>query len=275
MGRSAGPVICGRCHRIIGANDSVCPWCGAGRPGFLSSLLRGGVDGEMLLRWIIWVTVGYYLLSILISPGGASLNPFSFFTPDQQSLFILGATGTIPIERFGRHESLIAATWLHGGILHLIFNLMALRQIGPWVVREYGVSRMFIIYTGGGVAGFLLSYLAGIPFTIGASAAVCGLIGSLLYYGKSRGGMYGAAVYRVVSGWVLGLFIFGLIVPGINNWGHGGGILGGILLGKLLGYEELAPESRLHRSVALASVLVTSGVLLWGVFQAFVFMGFM
>jgi len=273
MDRRSGPVICGRCHRIIGAEDRICPWCGAGRPGFVSSIIRGGIDGEVLVRWILWGNVGYYLLSVLISGGSSPLNPFSFLSPDQQSLFILGATGTIPIDRFGRHETLIAASWLHGGILHLVFNLMALRQIAPWVSREFGPSRMFIIYTGGGITGFILSYLAGIPFTIGASAAVCGLIGSLLYYGKSRGGFYGGAVYRVVSGWVFGLFLFGLIVPGINNWGHGGGILGGILIAWLLGYEERSPESSLHRAIAVVAGVVTVTVLGWGVFQALVFAG--
>ena len=56
------------------------------------------------------------------------------------------------------------------------------------------------------------------------------LLGALLYYGKSRGGAYGSSVYREVSGWVISLFMFGLIFPGINNWGHGGGIIGGIIV---------------------------------------------
>ncbi|GAB4295877.1 MAG: rhomboid family intramembrane serine protease [Desulfuromonadia bacterium] len=275
MSRGNGPVICGRCHRIIGAQDSSCPWCGAGRPGFFTSIIRGDMDGEVVVRWILWGNVGYYLLSVLISGSQFPLNPFAFFSPDQQSLFILGATGTVPIDRFGRYETLIAASWLHGGILHLVFNLMALRQIAPWVSREFGPSRMFIIYTGGGVTGFLLSYFAGIPFTIGASASLCGLIGSLLFYGKSRGGFYGAAVYRVVSGWVFGLFLFGLIVPGINNWGHGGGILGGILIARIVGYHERSPESHSHRVIALITAILTASILAWGVFQAFVFEGFL
>jgi rhomboid protease GluP len=142
---------------------------------------------------------------------------------------------------------------------------MALRQIVPWTVNEYGTSRMFTIYTLGGVFGFWVSYLAGVSFTIGASAAVCSLIGSLLYYGKSRGGVYGQSVYREVSGWVISLLVFGLIVPGINNWGHGGGIVGGILLGALLGYGERRRETTLHTTLAVLCAVATVAVLFWAI----------
>ncbi len=189
-------------------------------------------------------------------------------SPGQNSLFLLGATGTVPIDHYGRFWSLISANYLHGGILHIIFNLMALRQIVPWVVNEYGVSRMFAIYTLGGIFGFWVSYLAGVPFTIGASAAICSLIGSLLYFGKSRGGAYGSSVYREVSGWVVSLFVFGLIFPGINNWGHGGGILGGIIFGMLLGYNEKRRESAFDHALALLCAVTTIAVLGWALFGA-------
>jgi rhomboid protease GluP len=178
----------------------------------------------------------------------------------------------MPIGQFGRYWTLISANYLHGGILHLIFNLMALRQIAPWVSQEYGASRMFIIYTLGGAFGFWVSWLAGVHFTIGASAAVCALIGSLLYFGKSRGGTYGSMVYREVSGWVAGLVLFGLMMPGINNWGHGGGLLGGVLLGMMLGYQEQGGENSFHRFLSLFCAVVTIGVLSWAVFTSFALM---
>jgi len=130
---------------------------------------------------------------------------------------------------------------------------------------------MFTIYTLGGILGYVVSYLAGVPFTIGASAAVCALIGSLLYYGKSRGGDYGNSVYREVSGWVISLFIFGLIFPGINNWGHGGGILGGIVVAALLGYNERRRENNFDHALALLCGVVTLGVLGWAVMGAYIY----
>ena len=187
----------------------------------------------------------------------------TLLAPDSQGLFALGATGTFPIDHHQRWWTLVSATYLHGGLLHIMFNMLALRQIGPLVVREYGTHRTLIIYTLGSIGGFLLSYLVGISFTIGASAAVCGLIGSALYYGKSRGGIYGQTIYRQVGGWALGIILFGFIVPGINNWAHGGGMAAGILLGLLVGYRERQPTGRYHRLLGGICLSVTAAVLIW------------
>jgi rhomboid protease GluP len=196
-----------------------------------------------------------------------SANPLNFLSPPQEVLFLLGATGTIPIAGFGRWWTLLSASFLHGGLLHIFFNMMALAQLGPFVSREFGSSRFIVIYILTGVAGFYLSYLAGTPFTIGASASICGLIGAILYYGKRRGGLYGNAIYRQAVGWVAGLVIFGLLVPGINNWAHGGGIVSGILLGMILGYSESRQETMLHHTLAASCGILTAAVLFWVVMQ--------
>jgi rhomboid protease GluP len=224
------------------------------------------MDGDWLVKSIITVNVLYFAISLLLSTSRGGIS--GFLSPGQSSLLILGATGTYPMDHFGRFWTLLSANYLHGGILHIIFNLMALKQIAPWASNEFGSSRMFTIYTLGGVIGYVVSYLAGVPFTIGASAAVCSLIGALLYYGKSRGGAYGGSVYREVSGWVISLFIFGLIFPGINNWAHGGGLLGGIIVGALLGYNERRRENHFDQAMALVCGLATVGVLGWALIGA-------
>jgi rhomboid protease GluP len=208
-----------------------------------------------------------YIISILFNPRatGLSMNPLTFLSPSDSSLFLLGATGTVPIDKFHRLWTLVSASFLHGGILHIFFNMAALRQLASLVNREFGVYRMFVIYTVSGISGFLISYLAGIAFTIGASASVCGLVGAVLYYGKSRGGIYGRNLYRQISIWVIFLFVFGLIVPGINNWGHGGGILAGIILGYLLAYQEKRKENIIHKMLAGACGVVTLAVLIWAI----------
>jgi len=236
----------------------------------MTTLMQGGRNGNWQINTIIAANVVYYLLSLLISAQrGFSGSPLGFLSPDQRSLFLLGATGSVPVLRFGRFWTLVSASYLHGGLLHIFFNMMALRQIGPWVSSEFGPNRTFIIYTLGGVCGYLASCLAGVSFTIGASASICGLIGALFFFGKSRGGSYGAAVSREVSGWLISLFLFGFVMPGINNWGHGGGIVGGVVLAKLLGYQERGAEGTGHRLLALLCLLVTVGVIVWGGFLAF------
>lgn len=264
-------MLCPRCRKIIGSNEITCSWCGYSRTQawYRKAWSSGVLDGEWLVKAIITANIVFFIVSLFLSSKGRpSVFPFGMFSPDRTSLLLLGATGTVPIERFGGYWTLLTANYLHGGLLHIFFNLMALRQIAPWVTHEYGPARMFIIYTLGGVGGFYVSYLAGVPFTIGASAAICGLIGSLLYFGKSRGGAYGSAVYREVSGWVVGLILFGLVFPGINNWAHGGGLFSGMLLGRLLGYEERRRETDIHRALAFICAAATVAVLGWALFTS-------
>ncbi|HLA40646.1 MAG TPA: rhomboid family intramembrane serine protease, partial [Candidatus Glassbacteria bacterium] len=235
--------LCPNCRRLISRDEPFCPYCGIRTPGVWwknHAFLRLFHDQDLFLMGLSSLNIALFVLSLLMNPRGMSMgmNPFGFLSPDNRSLLLLGATGTMPIDGLHRWWSLVSASYLHGSLLHLVFNLIALRQIGPLVIQEYGLPRMFSIYTLGGIGGFLLSYLAGVPFTIGASAAVCALIGAALYYGKSRGGSYGQQVYQQIGGWAIGIFVFGLLVPGINNWAHGGGMATGILCGLLLGYQE-------------------------------------
>jgi len=268
MEKERRSILCPNCRKLISQDEPRCPHCGIANPGSwwknnIGARLFLGTD--QLIRWIIYANVALYLISLLLYPwsSGRSLNPLALLSPSNKGLLLLGATGTVPIDRLGRWWTLISANYLHGGIFHILFNMIALRQIAPLVLSEYGINRMVILYTLSGATGFFVSYLAGIPFTIGASAAVCGLIGAILYYGKSRGGLYGQAIFKQIGGWALGIFFFGLLVPGINNWGHGGGILAGAVLGVILGYKERMKDRAFHKILAVACILITILVLLW------------
>ena len=223
-----------------------------------------------MINGIIAINAGMYILSILFNPSEAGLspNPLTFLSPAGSSLELLGATGLVPIHDYHRYWTLISANYLHGGILHIFFNMVAFRQLASIVSREFGFYRMFAIYTLSGVFGYWISYLFDVFWTIGASASVCGLVGAILYYGKSRGGVYGRELYKQISMWVVFLFIFGFVVPGINNWGHGGGILAGIGLGFLLGYQEKRRENLFHKMLAGTCAIVTLWVLGWAVSTA-------
>ncbi len=259
-------ILCPNCRKLISADEPHCPYCGIANPGSRwknNVWTRGFQNPDQLLRALIYLNVGMFILALLLNPRAMnfSLNPFSFLSPNNESLLLLGATGTFPIARFHRWWTLLSASYLHAGILHIAFNMIALKQIGPLIIEEYGPYRMFIIYTVAGVVGFFVSYLAGVAFTLGASAAVCGLIGAGLYYGKSRGGVYGDTVYKQVGGWVIGLFAFGLLVPGINNWGHGGGLVAGALLGLLMGYKDRVRENLFHKMMAGVCAVSTLAIL--------------
>jgi rhomboid protease GluP len=269
-------VLCPNCGKLISSSETTCPHCGLSSPTSKwknNPWTKGISDEGMLIRTIIAINAAIYILSLVLYPQGMSMsmNPLTMLSPSGSSLILLGATGTYPIDQLGRWWSLVSANFLHGSILHILFNMMAFKQIAPLITREFGTYRMLVIYIVGGTLGFLLSYLAGVRVTIGASAAVCSLIGAALFYGKSRGGVYGQAVFRQVGGWVIGLFIFGLLIPGINNWGHGGGLIGGALLGMAMGYHETKMENITHKMLAQVCVAITILILAWAIITGLIF----
>lgn len=266
--RSNNSQLCPGCRKLISRSVDACPFCGLKRPSSRlknNFLVAGFKDPASLVTALIFVNAVMFILSIAINPKltGMHFNPFNFLSPSNQSLLVLGSTGTIPIFQFHRWWSLISANYLHGSLLHIVFNMIALRQLAPLVIQEFGANRTILIYCLGGVGGFLISTYAGVRFTIGASASLCSLIGALLYYGKSRGGIYGQNVFSQIGGWALSIAIFGFLVPGINNWGHGGGMVCGALLAFLMSYQDRKKESFAHKFGAGVCIAITVVVLAW------------
>ena len=266
--RAGVAMLCPGCRKLLNREAPFCPHCGLQRPGawWKRLALRGWLhDPNQVVKVLIGINAAMYVISLLVSPrpSQVSFDLLTTLSPSNQSLLQLGATGTIPIDQLQRWWTLLSANYLHGGILHILFNMLALRQLIPLVGHLYGINRLVVLYTLTGVAGFWVSYVAGVPFTIGASAALCGLIGATLYYGKSRGGLFGEANYRQIGGWAIGIFVIGLLIPGINNWGHGGGMVAGALLGYLIGYRERGEEQPWHTMLAAVCMTATGLVLAW------------
>ena len=266
--RAGVAILCPSCRKLLNRDAPFCPHCGIQRPGawWKRLALQGWLrDPNQVVKVLIGINAVMYVISLLIFRQAfqLSFDPLTAMSPSNDSLFVLGATGTYPIDRHQRWWTLLSANYLHGSILHILFNMLALRQIIPLVGHLYGINRLIALYTLTGIAGFWVSYVAGVPFTIGASAALCGLIGAALYYGRSRGGLFGDAIYRQIGGWALGIFIIGFLIPGINNWGHGGGMAAGVLLGLLLGYRERGDEQPWHAMLAAVCMAATGLVLAW------------
>ncbi|MFV0437417.1 MAG: rhomboid family intramembrane serine protease [Desulfopila sp.] len=263
-------LLCPNCRRLVSRNAVSCPHCGLRRPGAgwkNNPVTRLFGDDNGIIKLIISLSGFMYIFSILIDPRFAALggSPFHFLGPSNSSLLMLGSTGLIPVFQLHDWWTLVSAGYLHGGLLHIVFNMIALYQLGPLLINEFGGSRVFIIYTLSSIGGFLLSSVMGVYFTIGASAGICGLIGAALYYGKSRGGTYGNAVYSQISGWAIGIFLFGFFIPGINNWAHGGGMVTGAIVAFLLGYREKVGDRFSHTALAMLCLLVTVLVLCWSI----------
>ncbi|MFO7153813.1 MAG: rhomboid family intramembrane serine protease [Caldicoprobacter oshimai] len=161
----------------------------------------------------------------------------------------------------GEYWRLFTAMFLHVGVMHLLFNSYALYVYGPIVEKLYGKIRFVIIYVLSGLMGSLFSYLFSPNPAAGASGAIFGLMGSLLYFRKRRRNTFqrafGPGLFIIIG---INL-LFGFIQPGIDNWGHIGGLIGGFLAANAVG---LYRERRLSdKAVVWALIVIIFALGLW------------
>ncbi len=256
----SGSSLCYACGKLNRVDADVCFYCGRRNPGlwgFAPSL--GRLYGRVSVGKAIALVCGIaYLVSLALDPG-ALARPrglFNILAPSPTALDALGMTGSYALAR-GRWWTLLTAIYLHGSLLHIVFNMLWVNQLAPAVEEVYGRARLIVIYTAAGVAGFALSGFLGPQFTVGASGAVFGLLGAMVSYARRRGGTYGMAVLRQYWQWALVLFVLGFLMPGVDNLAHGGGFVGGYLAALVLGSEDARPERGVDRLAALATIALT------------------
>ena len=180
---------------------------------------------------------GPYITFILMG-----INVLLFLVP-----VLLGSYETIinrycihgPSIRLGEYYRLITGMFLHGSIMHLFFNVYALYVIGSQIENYFGRIKYLIIYLFSGLMGALFSMIfGGSAASIGASGAIFGLMGSLLYFGYH----YRVYLGNVLKTQLIPLIIFnlflGFILSGVDNFAHIGGLIGGVLITKAVGVKD-------------------------------------
>ncbi|MDP9338288.1 MAG: rhomboid family intramembrane serine protease [Acidobacteriota bacterium] len=264
------PKICPACGTLVGISATRCHQCGTSLNFSMAAINKrfSGVFGGRAP-----VTTALLIANILIfgvsvvatlqagKGGGLSL----LWGIDGEALYRLGALWTPAIEH-GEAYRLVTAMFLHGGLIHIGFNMMVLMDIGPVVEEVYGSARFLFLYTAVGVGGYILSAFT--PFrphpalAVGASGAILGLIGVMIALTTRRGGASMQALRSRLVSWVVSIFVFGFLMSGIDNWAHGGGLVSGFLLGKVLADREPMNPGELKRAQALgwaaAAVLLAS-----------------
>src|SRR5215831_20310818 len=137
-----GSVVCPSCGNLVGVNDERCFTCGRWNPGmwgFAPALNRLGRDLGFT-SFVIGACGVLYALMLAWDPNGISTSGLNFLSPSAAALFVFGASGPVPI--LGAHQwwTVLSAGWLHGGILHILFNMMWIRQLAPPTSEMYGAS---------------------------------------------------------------------------------------------------------------------------------------
>lgn len=134
---------------------------------------------------------------------------------------------------------LITHMFLHIGFVHLILNMYSLYIVGSRVEDFFGKWKYLLIYFVSGISGGLLSIaLNGNVLSVGASGAIFGLFGALLYFGYNYRGYIGAIIKSQILPIVVYNLLIGFFISGIDIWSHVGGLIGGLLMAKVLGTIE-------------------------------------
>ena len=274
--QTQGSVLCPSCGNLVGVNDPQCFHCGRRNPGmfgFAAAIRALGRDFGFV-KLVMGGSIALYIGTLLIDLEGIrNSGLLSFMSPSIDAILIFGASGQFPVFRLERWWTLLSAGWLHGGLLHLLFNMNAVRLFAPATAEFYGAGRMVIIYTVSSITGFLFSSvvyqlslwnplagllgilgLNGAELTLGASAPISGLLGALLYYGHRTGSR---AIREQIIGYALGFAVMGLLLRGIvDNQAHLGGFVGGYFTSRFL--DPLTPERGDHLLVAVICIALTA-----------------
>lgn len=151
---------------------------------------------------------------------------------------------------YGQYWRLITPVLLHGSILHIGFNMYALYIIGPGLERYYGHGRFLALYLLSGFAGNVISFFMSPNTSLGASTAIFGLVAAEFVFVFQNRFLFGDRTRSILGNLVTVIlvnFLLGLS-PGIDNWGHLGGLMGGLAFAWLGGpiYEINGLAQRLQ-----------------------------
>lgn len=215
-----------------------------------------------MLRFQRGASVSYTLLGITIAIYALQMLTEVALGHDLPALLGIKADDLIIAGQWWR---LLTPVFLHGSILHLGFNMYALYVLGPMLERYYGHVRFLVLYLLAGFAGNVLSMIMTPAPSLGSSTAIFGLLaaqGVFLYQNRAFFGDRARPALINILTVALINFIIGLS-PGIDNWGHLGGLMGGLAFawfgGPALqvagwGYEQSLVDARDRSRVLLAGL---------------------
>ena len=170
-----------------------------------------------------------------------------------------------PFVKMGDYYRLISAAFMHANIAHLIFNMYALWIIGMQLESFIGKWRYLVVYLFSAISGSLLSVIVTPDaVSVGASGAIFGLLGALLYFGYHYRVYLGTVIKSQIIPLIVINLLLGFMVPGIDNAAHIGGLIGGTLI--MIGVGVKYKSSNFERINGLIVSAIYLGFLIYMAF---------
>lgn len=231
--------MCPSCRALVPRHVRRCTECGApladvrapGVTRIIANLIPGATATTALLllaNMLMFAVVLLLPVRLEAYDPGSPLTRLMGF--DGLSLIRYGSGYAGLTLGLGEWWRIVTPVFLHGGLLHLVFNSMALVRLGPLAEEEFGTERLAAIYVLCGIAGSAASQVLRGSHTVGASGALCGLLGLLLVHGWRIGGAYGERLKSVMLQNVILMAAMSLL-PRIDWMNHLGGFAAGCALG--------------------------------------------
>lgn len=257
--------MCPNCRAFITTKDRVCPYCNEKvGPRAIdrrdpSPILGGFIPhAHFTTTILLLINFGMFIATVVASMKAG--NDQAFWGLDVRTLVDFGAKYR-PYIGAGQWWRLITAGFLHGGLLHIGMNSWVLFDVGAQVEEIYGASRMLVIYFVANILGFYVSNWWSLAPSVGASAAIMGLIGAMIAVGVHHRTEAGAAIRGMYIRWVVYMLIFGLLPGiGIDNAAHIGGLAGGFAVAYVAGLPrwEGAWQEKFWRIASYISIAITA-----------------
>lgn len=198
-----------------------------------------------------------YVLIIINVVVFALMYVYGNGSEDIETLKKFGAN-YIPLVKSGEYIRLITSAFVHIGIIHLLSNMYALYVIGRQVEQLYGKVKYILIYFISAIMGSLFTVVFSSSNTVaaGASGAIFGLLGALLYFGYSYRGYIGNSIINQVLPAILLNLAIGFSSPNIGNSAHIGGLIGGYLISMALGIDTDNDNKSKINGIILTIILI-------------------
>lgn len=258
--------MCPECRALVDRGEDKCPLCGSPMHAVARGVAGRAVDLSLpshgRITYVIALVNGLLFLLTLLATmkarGGEAGLSGLLGSIDGYTLVRYGAKFG-PFIADGDWWRLVAPVFLHGGLMHIGMNTWVLFDIGPGVEGLYGRAKFLVMYLLCGIGGALASYLwSPNSVSIGASGAIFGLIGVMIGRSYQYRGTHASPERAMFVRWAVYMILFGLVIPGIDNAAH----IGGLIVGLGLGYVVADLPAEEGNSLGLWRALQTAAILL-------------
>ncbi len=199
------------------------------------------------------VTYALILINVLVF---LAMYLFGNGSEDNLTLLRFGANNRTLVLQFHQYYRLLTSSFVHIGLLHLFVNMYSLFVIGSQIENFFGKIKYLFIYLGSAVFGSLLSICFSNSISAGASGAIFGLLGSMLYFGYHYRLFLGNTLYSQIIPVILLNLALGFLTTGIDNACHIGGLIGGIFISMICGLKYKSNKHERINGVVLSIIFL-------------------